>query len=56
MKTYTVELKRTSYITYTVVADDVEGAEDAAWLALSRDGSDSSHASWEIEHIEEEQS
>lgn len=53
MKTYTVELKRTSYVIYTVVADDIEGAENEAWQALSEGGSDGSHASWEVEHIEE---
>ena len=56
MKTYTVELKRTSWVTYTVEADDIEGAEDAAWLAMERDGSDGSHASWEVESVEEEKS
>lgn len=56
MATYKVELKRTSYIIYTVTAENIEGAENEAWLALSRDGSDSKYASWEVESIEEEQS
>jgi hypothetical protein len=52
MKTYNVELKRTSYITVTVEADSREAAEDAAWLELERGGSDTSDAAWEIESIE----
>lgn len=51
MKTYQVEIKRTSYITVTVEADSVQEAEDKAWQEL--DQSRISDASWDIEAIEE---
>jgi len=51
-KTYEVELRRTSFITVTVEAENEEQAEELAWqesLVM-----DSKHdASWDIESIEE---
>ena len=52
MKTYVVELKRTSYVCLQVEAGSTEEAEFIAWQEI-----DNSHsykgASWEIESIEE---
>jgi hypothetical protein len=54
MKTYEVELKRTSYVTMTVEAENEEAAEEAAWEELAEDGSwNDRDASWEVESIEE---
>jgi hypothetical protein len=53
MKTYQVELKRTSYVNITVEADSVEEAEQLAWDELQSDGSYGlTYADWEIESIE----
>lgn len=52
MKTYTVELERTSYITVTVEADSREEAERKAWLEIE-DRPDSDDASWDITYLEE---
>ena len=38
MKTFEVEFRRTSFITYTVRAKDVEEAEFIAYQELTRDG------------------
>ncbi len=52
MKTFEVELRRTSYITVHVVANDEDHAEELAWEEVeSRD--DESYANWEVESIEE---
>lgn len=55
MKTYTVELKRTSFITLTVEADSVEDAETKAWAELESGGDDTTCADWEVESIEEQE-
>jgi hypothetical protein len=53
MKTYQIELKRTSYVNLTVEADSVEEAEELAWDELQSDGSYGlTYADWEIESIE----
>lgn len=39
MKSFAVELKRTSYVTIYVDADTKEQAEDLAWEELNTDGS-----------------
>jgi hypothetical protein len=55
MKTYQVELKRTSYINLTIEAESQDHAETLAWLELASDGSyGDSDANWEIETIEVE--
>ena len=51
MKTYQIELKRTSYINITVEANTVEEAEERAWSNLQ----DYGDANWEIETIELDQ-
>jgi len=53
MKTYQIELKRTSYVNLTVEAESVEEAEQLAWDELESDGSYGLNcADWEIESIE----
>jgi hypothetical protein len=53
MKTYQIELKRTSYVNLTVEAESVEEAEQLAWDELQSDGSYGlTYADWEIESIE----
>ena len=53
MKTYQIELKRTSYVNLTVEADSVEEAEQLAWDELQSDGSYGlTYEDWEIESIE----
>jgi hypothetical protein len=53
MKTYQIELKRTSYVNITVEAESVEEAEQLAWDELRSDGSYGlTYADWEIESIE----
>jgi hypothetical protein len=53
MKTYEVELKRTSYITITVEAENQEAAENLAWLELGAREHRDGYADWELESIEE---
>ena len=52
MKTYQIELKRTSFVTYTVEALDEDSAENEAWRLLEKDGNDKGYADWEVESIE----
>jgi hypothetical protein len=52
MKTYQVELKRTSFVTYVVEAPDENHAEDEAWRLLEKDGNDKGYADWEVGSIE----
>lgn len=54
MKTFEVELRRTSYITLRVDATDKEAAEQSAWAAVeSGYVGDPNAASWNVESIEE---
>ncbi len=56
MKTYQIELKRTSYVNITVEAESVEEAEQLAWDELQSGGSYGlTYADWEIESIELDQ-
>ncbi len=52
MKTYGVELKRTSYITLQVEAGSTEEAEVIAWQEIEN-GYNEGCADWEVESIEE---
>jgi hypothetical protein len=52
MKTYEIELKRTSYVTYEIEAPDEDSAENEAWRLLEKDGNDKGYADWEVESIE----
>jgi hypothetical protein len=54
MKTYEVELRRTSYITITVEADSKDEAEEKAWQEIEHNRADINDANWEIESIEEQ--
>ena len=53
MKTYEVEVRRTSYIIVTVEADDEEQAEAKAWQRIEADNVNINDAYWELESIEE---
>jgi hypothetical protein len=53
MKTFEVELKRTSYIQITVEAGDTEEAEFMAWQQIEQGRGEDGHANWEVESIEE---
>jgi hypothetical protein len=55
MKTYEVELKRTSYVVITVEAEGEDQAQDLAWQHVVEDGryGNPDDASWETESIEE---
>lgn len=55
MKTYQVELKRVSYVTITVEAEDADAAEDAAWLDLQTGDYDDVNADWSLSDVEEVQ-
>jgi hypothetical protein len=52
MKTYEIEICRTSYITLTVEAENEEQAEEKAWKEIEAKG-DEGDAHWECESIEE---
>jgi len=51
MKTFEVELRRTSYVTVTVEAETVEEAEALAFDEVN--ARPDSYASWDVESIEE---
>jgi len=55
MKTYNVELKRTSYIMVTVEAENEDEADRLAWEEIERGRADINDALWELELIEEVQ-
>jgi len=53
MKSYQIELKRTSYVNVSIEAKSLEEAEALAWEALASDGSwGEGDANWELESIE----
>ena len=52
MKTYEVELKRTSYVVITVDANSKEEAEQLAWTEIQENPDYmSNYADWEVESI-----
>ncbi len=53
MKTFEVELRRTSYITITVEADNKDQAEAKAWQEIENGRTDIYDAQWDVESIEE---
>lgn len=53
MKTYEVELKRTSYITLTVEASSKDDAEAQAWQRVEQDNVNINDAQWDVSSIEE---
>ena len=53
MKTYEVELKRTSYITLFIEAESKDEAEDKAWQEVEHDRADINDANWEVSTITE---
>ena len=54
MKTYQIELKRTSYINLTIEAENEDEAEALAWTQVDQDYYRDDGA-WDIESIEEEE-
>ena len=53
MKTFEVELRRTSYITMTVEAESRDEAEAKAWQEIENGRTDTYDATWDVESIEE---
>ena len=53
MKTYEVELERTSYITVTVEAENEDHAEALAWQKIEQDCVNINDSNWNCESIEE---
>jgi len=55
MKTYHVELKRTSYVNISIEADSPEEAEQLAWDELESDGSyGMKYADWDCTGVFEQ--
>jgi len=52
MRTFEIELRRTSYIVLTIEAETQEEAEAKAWVEVE-DRPDSEDAHWDIESIED---
>ena len=52
MKSYQVELKRTSYVNMNIEAESLEEAEALAWSELASDGSWGEQGIWELQSIE----
>jgi hypothetical protein len=55
MKTYEVELRRTSYIVLTIEAESEDAAEDKAWQEIEHGDYRHEDAHWDIESIEEKE-
>jgi hypothetical protein len=53
MKTYEVELRRTSYIVLTIEAENEDEAEAKAWEEIERGDYKHEDATWEVESTEE---
>lgn len=53
MKTFEVELCRTSYITITVEAENEDDAETKAWAVVEADTANINDSNWDVESIEE---
>ena len=51
MKTFEVEMRRTSFVTITVEAKDMEEAEFIAWQEVP----DTKSAAWVVESIQEKE-
>jgi hypothetical protein len=53
MKTFEVELCRTSYVTVTVEADNEDDAETKAWAQIEADNVNINDSQWGVESVEE---
>ncbi len=53
MKTFEVELRRTSYIIVTVEAENEDDAETKAWAEIESGRTDINDAEWDVQSIEE---
>lgn len=51
-KSYSVEFKRTSYVTFQIEAEDEDQAEDKAWNELRNGDYNHDDADWETNSIE----
>lgn len=54
MKTYSVEFKRTSFVTITIEAESSDHAEELAWKELVESYDISGEADWQTESITQE--
>jgi hypothetical protein len=52
MKTYQIELRRTSYINIEVEAENQDDAETLAWQELENHEHEDADANWDMESIE----
>jgi len=52
MKTYQIELKRTSYVNLTIEAENEDEAKDLAWDDLLNGEGDVDNGEWAIEATE----
>lgn len=55
MKIYSIELKRVSYVTFEIEAENAEKAEDAAWLELQTSDFNEDSADWSVSDIYQHQ-
>ena len=53
MKTFEVELRRTSYVTVTVEAENEDDAETKAWARIEADNVNINDSQWDVESVEE---
>jgi len=53
MKTFEVELRRTSYIIVTVEAENEDDAETQAWAQIEADNVNINDSHWDVESVEE---
>jgi hypothetical protein len=53
MKTYEVELQRTSYVIVTVEAENEDEAEGVAWKRIEANGVNINDSNWSVESVEE---
>lgn len=54
MKTYSIELRKTSFVTLTIEADTKEKAEDLAWEEIQNNfSSESNYEEWEIGFVDQ---
>lgn len=53
MKTYQIELRRTSFVTLTIEAESKDKAESLAWDEIESYEYDSANADWEIGFIDQ---
>jgi hypothetical protein len=55
LKTFEVELRRTSYIVLTIEAEDADQAKEKAWEEIERGDYRHEDAAWDVESVEEKE-